>query len=72
MSCCFAVVPDELEPGEASHPLAAFENIEDAMNWGLRKYAGRAFRIRSHGAVKNDESATSRRPTDTRARKTQS
>ena len=46
LSCCFAIVPDESPAGEAARPLAMFESLEDAMEWGSQRYAGGAFRIR--------------------------
>ena len=46
MSCCFAIIPDECPAGEAARPLAMFESLEDAMEWGSQRYAGGAFRIR--------------------------
>jgi hypothetical protein len=41
MMGCFAVFPDG-----AMNPTAVFENLEDAMDWGLRRYGGDAFGIR--------------------------
>ena len=41
MMGCFAIFPD----GAAS-PAAVFENLEDAMDWGLRRYGDDAFGIR--------------------------
>lgn len=41
MTCCFAIIPD----GE-DVPVAVFENLEDAMEWGVRKYGGGQFTIR--------------------------
>jgi hypothetical protein len=40
-NCCFAIIPD----GEQS-PAAVFEHLEDAMDWGVRKYGGGRFAIR--------------------------
>ena len=37
----FAIIPDG-----SAHPAALFEQLEDAMDWGLRTYGGDAFRIR--------------------------
>lgn len=48
-TCCFAIVPDD-DGAEASpadvRPVAMFETIEDAMDWGLHHYKGGAFRVR--------------------------
>ena len=41
MTCCFAIIPD----GE-DVPVAVFESLEDAMDWGVRKYGGGQFTIR--------------------------
>ena len=41
MTCCFAIIPDG-----ADIPVAVFENLEDAMEWGVRKYGGGRFTIR--------------------------
>lgn len=41
MTCCFAIVPDG-----AATPVAVFESIEDAMEWGVLKYGGGRFSIR--------------------------
>ena len=41
MTCRYAIIPD----GNAD-PVALFEDLEDAMDWGLRRYGGDAFRIR--------------------------
>jgi hypothetical protein len=38
---CFGIFPDG-----AAAPTAVFENLEDAMEWGLRRYGGDAFGIR--------------------------
>ena len=47
-TCCFAILPDQ-EPdagGASPRPVAMFETIEDAMDWGLHHYKGGAFRVR--------------------------
>ena len=41
MNCCYAIVPDG-----TNEPAALFEDLEDAMDWGLQRYGGDAFRIR--------------------------
>jgi len=41
VTCCFAIVPDG-----AATPVAVFESIEDAMEWGVLKYGGGRFSIR--------------------------
>lgn len=41
MNCCFAIIP---EGGLA--PVAVFEDLEDAMDWGVRKFGGGRFSIR--------------------------
>jgi hypothetical protein len=41
LSCCFAIIPDGGE-----HPVAVFESLEDAMEWGVHKYGGGRFTIR--------------------------
>jgi hypothetical protein len=41
MNCCYAIVPDG-----SDDPAALFEELEDAMDWGLRRYGGDAFQIR--------------------------
>jgi hypothetical protein len=40
MPCCFAIIPD------SSHqPSAMFADLEEAMDWGLKRYGDAAFRI---------------------------
>jgi hypothetical protein len=41
LTCCFAIIPDGVDV-----PVAVFENLEDAMDWGVRKYGGGRFTIR--------------------------
>jgi hypothetical protein len=41
LTCCFAIIPDGVEL-----PVAIFENLEDAMEWGVHKYGGGRFTIR--------------------------
>jgi hypothetical protein len=41
MTCCYAIVPDGVD-----EPAALFEELEDAMDWGLQRYGNDAFRIR--------------------------
>ncbi len=39
--CCFAIIPD------LSHqPLAMFADLQDAMDWGLKRLGGNSFRIK--------------------------
>jgi hypothetical protein len=44
VSSCFAILPDE--SAEGAPPLALFENLEDALEWGARRYRGGTFRVR--------------------------
>jgi hypothetical protein len=41
MTCCFAIIPDG-----TTEPAALFEELEDAMEWGLRRYGDDRFQIR--------------------------
>ena len=41
MIACFAVFPDEV-----NRAVAVFNELEDAMEWGLQRYGDGAFRIR--------------------------
>jgi hypothetical protein len=41
MNCCYAIVPDG-----SAQPAALFEELEDAMEWGLQRYGDDAFQIR--------------------------
>jgi hypothetical protein len=41
MSQCYAIVPDDRE-----EPVAVFDDLEDAMEWALRKFGGDKFRIK--------------------------
>lgn len=41
MTCCFAIIPDG-----TGQPAALFEDLEDAVDWALRRYGDDAFRIR--------------------------
>jgi hypothetical protein len=45
---CFAVFPDNKEPraGSKGAPLALFDTLEDAMDWGLERFPGGAFRLK--------------------------
>jgi hypothetical protein len=52
--CCFAIVPDN-DNDEA--PTAAFEHLEDALDWGVLHFGGNNFRIR-HLRLVAVESAT--------------
>jgi hypothetical protein len=46
MTCCFAIIPEDALFNPASQPVALFETIEDAMDWGLQRYKGGTFRVR--------------------------
>jgi hypothetical protein len=39
--CCFAIIPDQTH-----QPLAMFADLQDAMDWGLKRLGGDAFRIK--------------------------
>jgi hypothetical protein len=41
LTCCFAIIPDGVDA-----PVAVFESLEDAMEWGVHKYGGGRFTIR--------------------------
>jgi hypothetical protein len=41
MTGCFAIIPDL-----TGQPAALFEDLEDAVDWALRRYGGDTFRIR--------------------------
>jgi hypothetical protein len=41
MTCCFAIIPDG-----TNEPAALFEQLEDAMDWGIQRYGDDAFQIR--------------------------
>ena len=41
MNCCYAIVPDG-----SPDPVALFEELEDAMDWGLKRFGDDAFQIR--------------------------
>lgn len=41
MMCCYALIPDGVRD-----PVAVFAQLEDAIDWGLRRYGGDSFRIR--------------------------
>jgi hypothetical protein len=56
MTCCFAIIPDG-----ASAPAALFENLEDAMEWAVKKYGGDKFSIRHVAAT--DVTSADRPPT---------
>ena len=46
MHNCFAIFPDEPTPGAGVAPVAVFDCLEDAMNWGLERFKGGAFRLK--------------------------
>ena len=39
--CCFAIIPDRTH-----QPLAMFADLQDAMDWGLKRLGGNSFRIK--------------------------
>jgi hypothetical protein len=39
--CCFAIIPDR-----SHQPLAMFADLQDAMDWGLKRLGGNSFRIK--------------------------
>lgn len=41
VTCCYTVIPDS-----TGEPVAVFEDLEDAVDWGLRRYGCDAFGIR--------------------------
>ena len=45
MQCCYAIIPDDTTDDRSS-PVALFQSIEDAMDWGLSRYKGGSFRVR--------------------------
>jgi hypothetical protein len=55
LTCCFAIIPDGFDI-----PVAVFENLEDAMEWGVHKYGGGRFTIR-HMPVTQSESARAKK-----------
>lgn len=50
--CCFAIIPDR-----SHQPLALFADLQDAMDWGLSRLGGNAFRIKymSIASVESEE-----------------
>jgi hypothetical protein len=40
-SCCYAIIPDG-----ATQPAAIFEDLEDALDWALRRYGADSFLLR--------------------------
>jgi hypothetical protein len=46
MHTCFAIFPDDPSPGAGGAPVAVFDCLEDAMNWGLERFKGGAFRLK--------------------------
>lgn len=52
---CFAIVPDGHQ-----HPTAMFDDLEDAMEWGLNKYGGDRFSIRRFTYLEASEPAAAR------------
>jgi hypothetical protein len=55
VTCSFAIIPDG-----AGEPVAVFEDLEDAVDWGLRRYGCDAFGIRH---LEVTPIVASRRPT---------
>jgi hypothetical protein len=41
VTCCYAIIPDG-----TAEPAALFEDLEDAVDWGLHRYGNDTFRIR--------------------------
>ncbi len=39
--CCFAIIPDR-----SRQPIALFADLQDAMEWGIKRLGGDAFRIK--------------------------
>ena len=39
--CCFAIIPDHTH-----QPLAMFADLQDAMDWGLKRLGGNSFCIK--------------------------
>lgn len=57
MPCCFAIIPD------TSHqPSAMFADLEEAMDWGLKRYGDSAFRITymAVARIESDDAASKR------------
>jgi hypothetical protein len=50
MTCCYALIPDG-----NTQPTALFEALEDAMDFGLRRYGDDSFQIRFVEVVANPE-----------------
>jgi hypothetical protein len=48
MTCCYAIIPDG-----TTEPTALFEDLEDAMDFGLRRYGDDSFQIRHVEVVAN-------------------
>ena len=46
MSECFVILPDEKSEGTVTAAPALFENLEEALEWGARRYRGGTFRVR--------------------------
>jgi hypothetical protein len=46
VECCFAIFPDDTTAGSRPRPIAIFDTLEDAMEWGLQRFKGGAFRLR--------------------------
>jgi hypothetical protein len=45
--CCFAIIPDRTH-----QPLAMFADLQDAMDWGLKRLGGDSFRIKYISVVR--------------------
>jgi hypothetical protein len=58
VTCQFAIIPDGFDV-----PVAVFESLEDAMEWGVHKYGGGRFTIRhmpvTQSAVRAKKAAAS-------------
>ncbi len=53
--CCFAIIPDR-----SHQPLALFADLQDAMDWGLSRLGGNAFRIKyiSIARIESEDAAS--------------
>jgi hypothetical protein len=52
LPCCFAVVADDEE-----QPAAAFQNLEDALDWAVARFGSNGFRVRHLRLVAVDRRA---------------
>jgi len=56
--CCFAIIPDRTH-----QPLAMFADLQDAMDWGLKRLGGDSFRIKyiSIARIESEDAAPNTR-----------